>query len=55
MLAICSQEIVPISHTAKLGPVQPQLPQRRAFGVLAQMHATTMSHIGREGYASVDS
>ena len=30
-------------------------PQRRAFGLPGQMHATTMSHIGREGYASVDS
>lgn len=51
MPAICSQRIVSIPHTAKLGRVQPQPPQRHhAFGLPRQMHAITMSHVGREGY-----
>jgi hypothetical protein len=51
MPAICSQKIVSIPYTAKLGPVQAQPPQRcHAFGLPGQMHAVTMSHVGREGY-----
>jgi len=53
MLAICSQKIVSIPYTAKLGPVQAQPPQRcRAFGLPGQVHAVTMSHVGREGYVA---